>query len=477
MAVAALATAGLALRLLIVRGIWVDEAISIHQAHMSLTGLLQNLRQTDNHPPLYFLTLWATVRVAGYSELAVHLPSIAAGTLLIPAIFVTGRELFDRRTGLLAAALATVAPLLVWYSQGARMYSLFMLFATLAVWAQVRIVRDGRSRYWVAYAGLTIALLYTHYFSIIPIGIQQLAFAAVAWRRAHRGEPVRGLLIGMWMTWLALALAVAPLAGFVHEQFAHDQAVGTGFGSVPTAGVPSTPQHSSMSVYAVLSNLVWAIWGYHSDPTMIRIGALWPLLMLFSLTLLGRGRSPQTMLVQALVIGPMLVLLVVGLKKRDLFEVRYFSGAAPMLLLLCARAVTTATTRRAPAILAAGVLMATLVGACADQQLTPNNPRDYDFRGALATVGSQARPGDTLVYAPDYLNDVIAYYTPTVRTSVLRGPNPDVSGHGGVFLMASFLEDPARAAMVNAARAALVRGGRRLVATNTRAKIFIWEYR
>src|SRR5581483_3412754 len=61
---------GLVLRLLLVRGIWVDEAISIHQAHMSLSGMLHNLRATDNHPPLYFLILWVTVRVLGSGDLA-----------------------------------------------------------------------------------------------------------------------------------------------------------------------------------------------------------------------------------------------------------------------------------------------------------------------------------------------------------------------------------------------------------------------
>ena len=73
-AVGVITAIGVALRLLLVRGIWVDEAISIHQAHMSLSGMLANLQATDNHPPLYFLALWVTVRVIGYSELAVHVP-------------------------------------------------------------------------------------------------------------------------------------------------------------------------------------------------------------------------------------------------------------------------------------------------------------------------------------------------------------------------------------------------------------------
>src|SRR3981189_2853502 len=94
-AVVAVARLGLVLRLFLVLGIWVDEAISIHQAHMSLSGMLHNLRATDNHPPLYFLILWGTVRVLGSGQLAVHVPSIVAGTLLIPAVYIAGRELFD----------------------------------------------------------------------------------------------------------------------------------------------------------------------------------------------------------------------------------------------------------------------------------------------------------------------------------------------------------------------------------------------
>jgi 4-amino-4-deoxy-L-arabinose transferase-like glycosyltransferase len=469
---------GLALRLILVRGIWVDEAISVHQAHLALPSLIQDLRQTDNHPPLYFVLLWGTTHVLGFSELGVHAPSIIAGTLLIPALFLTGRAMFDRRTGLIAAGLATVAPLAVWYSQEARMYSLFMLLATLAVWAQVRVLRDGGLRYWLAYGALTIALLYTHYFSVIPIGVQQLAFAVAVFARARRGQPVRGLLIGCWLTWLALVVAVAPLAPFVAEQFAHDQTAGTGFANVPAAGAPATPQGSSVSVYAVLSNFVWALWGYHADGTMLHIAALWPLLMLLTLGLLGRNRSPQALLALALVVIPMAVLLVVGLKKRDLFEVRYFSGAVPLILLLSARAVSSVSLRRGPVVVATAALFATVIAGCADQQLTPNNPRDYDFRGALGVIKRESRPGDVVLYTPDYLRDVISYYTPNLHAHVLAGPNPSVPGRGGVFLLASFLEAPGKAAMVGSASYALAHDGRhRLVATNTREKIYIWEYR
>lgn len=473
--VGALALAGLALRMLLVRGIWVDEAISIKQAHMSLSAMLQDLREHDVHPPLYFTVLWLSGRVVGFGELAVHLPSILAGTAMVPAMFLAGRELFDRRAGLVAAALTAFAPLVIWYSQEARGYALLMLLAALAIWAQARVLNDGRARYWVAYGGFSIALVYAEYWSVLLIAIQQLAFGAVAWRRAQRGEPVRGLLVGLWITWLAMIVALAPLASFAHEQFARNQA--SGFTRAPAPGAPSTPAGDPISVYAVLSNLVWAIWGYHADALMLKIAALWPLLMLLSLMLLGRGRSPSTSLVLGAALGPMLTMLAIGITKRQLFEVRYFAVAVPMFLLLCARAVSAPALRRAPALLATGVLFASVIGACADQQLSKHNPRAFDFRGALATIRDEARPGDTLLYTPDYLKDVVDYYAPGVRTEPMRDPKRPLPGHGGVFLLASFLNTAGENKKADTARFELRHSSRRLVDSGTDEQVRIWEFR
>ena len=480
--VGAVSLLGLVLRLLLVRGIWVDEAISIHQAHMSLSGMLHNLRATDNHPPLYFLVLWGMVRVLGSGTLAVHVPSIIAGTLLIPAVYITGRELFDRRTGVVAAVFTSIAPLLVWYSQEARPYALFMLFATLAVWAQMRILRDGGVRYWVAYGALTIALIYTHYFSLIPIAIQQIAFAAVIWHRSKRGEPVKTLVTSYWVTWIAIAVAVAPLAAYVHQQLANDLLTGQGMAGAagaPSAGAASTgvSQTGHPDVYALLANFVWAVWGYHANSTMLAIGALWPLLMLLALALLGRGRSPESMLILALAVLPPLVLMGIGFKDRFLFEVRYFSGAVPMMMLVCARTVLTSSARRLPVALAAVALAATFLVGMGDQQLAKSNPRDYDFRTALQTMRREARPGDTLLYAPEYLNDVIEYYTPGVRAEVIGSHPAALPRSGGVFVLASFLDQPGVAGEVGGARYQLAHSHLRLVHTQHLEKIYLWEYR
>ena len=440
--VTALAVVGLVVRLLVTRGIWVDEAISIHQAQLPFHEMVNDLQRTDRHPPLYYAVLWVVVHVFGTSELAVRAPSIIAGTLLVPVLFLCGRELYDRRTGLVSAALGAVAPLVVWYSQETRMYAFFMLFAAVALWAQVCAIRRGKTRHWVIYTLATIALLWTHYFAILYVGVQQLALAFAVWRRAHRREPVRGLLIGSLLSSVAIVLAILPLIPFAQHQLAVSEAAGTGFSAVPTQAAPSTVATPNPSVYAFFSNLLWAVWGYHSDTTMLRLAALWPLAMLLALALLGRGRSGKTLLLFSLAFVPMLVLFAIGFVQRDLFEIRYFAGSVPAFLLLAARGATASSSERRIWGLMTGALIASSLLGLADQQLNSKNPRLYDFRGALHQVSHQARDGDVLVYAPGYLRDTIDYYRPPMRVEPLRGRIPRPTASGRVFLLVSFLDSP-----------------------------------
>ena len=189
--------AGLVLRLAVPRGIWLDEAISIHQAHLSLHDLFSNLYYGDRHPPLHHLALWLTIRAFGDGEFAVRLPSLIAGTLVIPALYELGRELYDRRTGLIAAAFAAVSPLLVWYSQEVRMYAFVTLFGLLALLTQLRAIRSGAMVDWAAYILATAALLWSHYFGLLLIGLQQLIFVGVLVHRQRSGEPVKPLALGL----------------------------------------------------------------------------------------------------------------------------------------------------------------------------------------------------------------------------------------------------------------------------------------
>ena len=163
----------------------------------------------------------------------------------------------------------------------------------------------------------------------------------------------------------------------------------------------------------------------------MQIAAFWPLLMLLALLLLGRGRSGSSVLLLGLVVVPMAALFLVGSMKRDLFELRYFSGAVPAMLLLGARLVTSTTRRRLAAGVAAGALTAAMFVGLVDQQLNGANPRLYDFQGALDRIDERRADGDVLLYEPSYLADVIEYYAPDVDgADRWARPSPPTPGCG-----------------------------------------------
>ncbi len=460
------------LRLLASRSLWLDEATSWYETQLPFHRMLEVLRDTDVHPPGYFAVLWATVRGFGDGELALRLPSLLAATALVPMLYVAGKAMYDRATGLVAAGFAVVAPIVVWYSQEARMYAQLMLLAGVAVWALYQALETGRARYWLAYALAGAALAWTQYFAFLPMATFEAAIAIVAWQQKRAGRPVARIVVGGLLATLLIAALVAPLVPFAHHQFAVNQAAGKGFDAPSQVGGMAENQ---VNLYAALTNGIWAVFGYHSNATMLNLSALWPLLILLALMLLGRGRSRATLLLLAGVLVPTAMLTALALSQPFLFEVRYNLTAVPFLLLLGARAVTTwPHTGRGRVALATAAIAALGVGL-ADQEWNGTNPRSYDFEGALHEVDARSGPRDVLMYMPHDLNNLVAYYPPGLKTRRL-GPNMPAAKVPRVFLLESFFEDRAND---EATRKALVklRGERELVRRMKFSQVEVWEFR
>ena len=183
-----------------------------------------------------------------------------------------------------------------------------------------------------------------------------------------------------------------PLAPFALDQFAANEAGGRGFQQPAQAGGAVEPG-AAPGAYAALTNAAWAVLGYHSNATMTAIAALWPLGLLLALALLGRGRSWPTLLVVACAAVPGIALFALGQLKPFVFEVRYFVGAVPLVLLLLARGLTSWAQRPAVVGLACAAAVAALGLGLADQQLNGSNPRVYDFKDAVHSIEARAQPG------------------------------------------------------------------------------------
>ncbi len=120
------------------QSLWVDELWTLKAAAvggtLTATSLFTNV-QGPAHAALVHI-----VSAVSSNEVVLRGISAVFGTLTIPVVYLLGAETVDRRTGLIAATLATVSPFLIWYSQELRNYAMLVFFAaaaTLAVWRLV----------------------------------------------------------------------------------------------------------------------------------------------------------------------------------------------------------------------------------------------------------------------------------------------------------------------------------------------------
>lgn len=184
---------------------WIDEAWTVHLAHLSLADLLDLLRTVEPHPPLYFPSIIYWVRLVSDNEFALRFYSLVFGVLAIPFTYRLGKELGRARLGLAAALLMTLAPFQIWYSQEARMYTLLATSATMSMWGFVSLCRRGGRGWWLVYIFGTWWLMLSHYHGLVVIGLQGL-FLLLAWRRHWQRYPAWGsallVVLLLYLPWL-----------------------------------------------------------------------------------------------------------------------------------------------------------------------------------------------------------------------------------------------------------------------------------
>lgn len=167
-----------------------------------------NLSLTSDLLPLQQLGMWFSYQALGYTELAGRLPSALAGVLTIPVIYLLGRELFDSKTGLYGAALATPNYYLLYYAQDARSYALLCFLACLSCLLFIRVLRSASWFNPLLYSITTTALLYTHHFALLILVIQLCLFLLY---RIFYGRGDKWLLIRTAIAVFLVAAAIVPL--------------------------------------------------------------------------------------------------------------------------------------------------------------------------------------------------------------------------------------------------------------------------
>jgi uncharacterized membrane protein len=178
---------------------------------------------SESAPPLYYALAWIWTQITGTGPWGLRSLSAVAGVATIPVVYLIGRGLRTPRTGLVAAALVAVNPMLIWYSQEARAYALLTFFCALSLLYCVRALRVGEGvkpaedkRNFVLWGVFSALALATHYFAVFPLAAELILLLR------RRG---RATFAGLWIV-VFVAVLLAPLV--IHQMsYGHAEWIGS----------------------------------------------------------------------------------------------------------------------------------------------------------------------------------------------------------------------------------------------------------
>ncbi len=177
--VISLVAIGLALRLFLLgsKSLWLDEANSLRVA-LNGQELLWAARSESYHPP-FFYWLIEKWQLLGQSERVLRMSAVIPGAVSIWMVYLLGKVWLGRNAAITATALVAFSPILVWYSQELRPYSLMTFLGLVIILAATKLFINMS---WPNVALLILsmtAMLYLHYFSVLFIPLQLIVFTVL----------------------------------------------------------------------------------------------------------------------------------------------------------------------------------------------------------------------------------------------------------------------------------------------------------
>lgn len=302
------------------QSLWADEISTLERAEMAPTELLAKL--PIEHMPLYFWLLEAWTMALGSTDFALRFPSVVWGVLSVALLYRLALRLFKPGVAYLGALLFSINPFQVWYGQEARMYTLMVALALVALWAVDVALTTPRRRAmaWLVYVAASAMTMYTHlYGALIPL----TALLYAVWRRP-------GVIQRWTIRWRPVVAAHALLTLVCIPWLQRVSRIGE-YDS-PLASAPTNP-----FVYAGVYTFGTTL----PDHMLAWLGVGATSLYLVGLITLGRAhraslRSASFALVAITLLIP-LVLATALLVTGSVFHARYFIIATPIYSLVLAQ--------------------------------------------------------------------------------------------------------------------------------------------
>jgi len=302
----------------------VDELLTLRGASQPIADVLTHRLYPVLYAIEYFFLYF------GESEFVLRLPSVIAGVLCVPAMYVLGKMAYGRNAGLLAAFLVATSSYHVYHSQIARYYAMVMLLSIVLNLLMVKWIETEKVRYGLLFAIAGLASTFTqvtsapYVLSLLLIGI---GYAAVRQGSHVSANPIVRILPYVLFGLLIFApVGVVAIARGSHTLFGIAPA---GVGS--EAAKPVDIRGSAYDFTLSVTGYVRFVFEYlPQGPVWVTAGLA--LLSIVGLATLWTHKRVWAVLIVAQFIVPPLPLFVIPVSHW--YESKYFCNLLPLSLVL-----------------------------------------------------------------------------------------------------------------------------------------------
>lgn len=396
---------GLILRIYDIGGesLWLDEFISLKFARLNLGGIIGRIYyDSENNPPLYFMFLHYWIVLFGDSEASLRMTTVVFNTASIIVLYILGRALFNKKTGLLASLIFSVSAYQIYYSQEARAYSLMVLLGLLSLFFLLRLMNKFDLRSAFGYALFSGLLLYTHYYGLLIIAAENLYFFSIM--LLQRSGKKKGLI--RWIS-LQVILSILFVPGFSMLMAGH--ALEEGFWLAKpdlTTVMNSFIEYSGseallalffiLGVFAVVHAVV-ILYKNRSENFVNTVRAMF----------INKESDVKSMyLLLTLIVVMIVIPYVVSLFYRPVYHDRYSIMASPALYLLAAKGIMCIRITRLQYLIVLLILVLSFLNIYGYYKGVDK----HQWREAIEYIESEAEYGDVLMVYPPFESYGAGYY-------------------------------------------------------------------
>jgi Dolichyl-phosphate-mannose-protein mannosyltransferase len=370
-----------------------DETLVFFVTQQPLGDVFSTVFAERGGAPLHWLLAYLAGSISP-SLTALRLVSVIFAVASMPVIAALVAKLSDRRTALVATALAAASWITIYHGIYARMYSLFLFLSALSFLTLLRALETGDRRRWGAWIVAIVLTIATQPYGTFVLAAQVVYVLVRRWRR---GLPLRAAAI----SFAIVVVLVAPL-WLIYRVLASRFGIGLTGESDSKLGSPVD-----------VLEYVWHTIGDFSAGWTAAT-AVFTALAVVGAVVLSRTRPAAVLLTAVVLLVPTLALMVTRSQSSVFLESRHLIFALPFFQMLAAAGLLKLAGRagRAEAVAVLAGLTALLAvefawGWHKTPYMYAGEPaaREQAREDAAAWLAATSHPDDILFgYEPLYLD-------------------------------------------------------------------------